>query len=102
MTSYSTQGTEEIFDSIIAECKRLMAAKNHDYGESWREMRLPSITDQILIKVRRIRRLEELQAKGEKPKVSEGIEAEYRDILNYCIFALIKIREEQKGDIKND
>jgi hypothetical protein len=89
--------TERAFDEIIADCKKLMEAKNHDYGESWREMRLPSITDQILIKVRRIRRLEELQQKGGKPMVSEGIVSEYRDILNYCIFALIKIAEEKEN-----
>ena len=67
-----------------------MIAKNVDYGDSWREMRLSSITDQIIVKAYRIRRLEE---SNEPPKVSEGIESEYRDILNYCVFALIKLRE---------
>ncbi len=67
-----------------------MVAKNADYGDSWREMRLTSITDQILVKTIRIRTLEE---SGDAPKVSEGIESEYRDILNYCVFALIQMQE---------
>jgi len=88
-----------LYDDIVKECKSLMLSKNHDYGESWREMRITSITDQILIKVRRIRRLEDLKMSGEKPKVSEGIESEYRDILNYCVFAMIKLNEENaKGN----
>lgn len=82
------------FDAIVSECKSLMLAKNHDYGDSWRVMRLPSITDQILIKANRIRRLEELRETGQSPKVSEGIEVEYKDILNYCVFAITKLREE--------
>jgi hypothetical protein len=92
-TGDQRQSTELAFDNVIADCKKLILAKNHDYGEAWREMRLTSLTDQILIKVRRIKRLEELSAAGEAPMVSEGIEAEYRDILNYCVFALIKMRE---------
>jgi len=90
--------TPEAFDAIITEARELMLAKNHDYGESWREMRLTSITDQILIKVRRIKRLEDLKIKGETPKVSEGIEAEFRDILNYCVFALIKLNQETESE----
>lgn len=88
----SDRQQEEQFDSIVAACKALMVAKNHDYGSSWKEMRLTSITDQILVKVRRIKRLEDLQIEGKLPQVSEGIESEYRDILNYCVFALIKIQ----------
>ncbi len=67
-----------------------MAAKNADYGDSWRLMRLPSITDQILVKVHRIRTIEESE---DAPKISEGIESEYRDILNYCVFAMLKLQE---------
>ena len=81
------------YDAIIARARALMMAKNHDYAESWREMRLTSITDQLLTKVRRIKRLEDLQLRGEAPQVSEGIESEYRDILNYCVFALIRMSE---------
>ena len=81
------------YNEIIAEAQDLVRAKDHDYGESWRFMRLPSITDQILIKVKRIQRLEELAEKGEAAKVAEGRESEYRDIINYCVFAIIKLRE---------
>ncbi|MEA1944260.1 MAG: DUF1599 domain-containing protein [Euryarchaeota archaeon] len=80
------------YDTVLKELRELMIAKNVDYGDSWRKMRLPSITDQIIVKAYRIRSLEESK---EPPKVSEGIESEYRDIINYCIFALIKLRESK-------
>jgi hypothetical protein len=83
------------YNEIVAQAQELLRAKDHDYGESWRFMRLPSITDQILIKVKRIQRLEELAEKGEAAKVAEGRESEYRDIINYCVFAIIKLREEK-------
>ncbi len=82
------------FDEIVAQNQELMRAKDHDYGESWRHMRLPSITDQILIKIRRVQKLEDLASKGEESKVAEGRESEYRDIINYCIFGIIKLRED--------
>lgn len=78
------------YDAVIDEVRRLMLAKNHDYGEAWREMRLSSITDQILTKSYRIATI--LNNRG-KTVVSEGIESELRDIANYCVFALIKIAE---------
>jgi hypothetical protein len=81
------------YDAIIAETRDIMIRKNHDYGDSWREMRVPSITDQILVKVRRVQQLEELEQKGEQSKVAEGRISEYRDIINYCVFAIIKLRE---------
>ncbi|RCV65508.1 protein of unknown function (DUF1599) [Methanophagales archaeon] len=81
------------YDKILREVREVMVAKNTDYGDSWRKMRLSSITDQIIVKVCRIRKLEESK---EPPKISEGVDAEYRDIINYCIFALIKLREEQE------
>lgn len=81
------------YDKILKEVRELMIAKNTDYGDSWRQMRLSSITDQILVKAYRIRKLEE---STEPPKISEGVEAEYRDIINYCIFALMKLREEKE------
>lgn len=83
----------EIFKEVLNEIRELMIAKNADYGDSWRKMRLPSITDQIIVKAYRIRKLEESK---EPPKISEGVVAEYRDIINYCIFALIKLREEKE------
>jgi hypothetical protein len=78
------------YDAVIDEVRRLMLAKNHDYGEAWRDMRLSSITDQILTKAYRIAHIE--KNKG-KTLVSEGIASELRDIVNYCAFALIKISE---------
>jgi hypothetical protein len=90
----AVEDTIRQFNEIVADAQSLLRAKDHDYGESWRDMRLPSITDQILIKVKRIQRLEELASKGEASKVAEGRESEYRDIINYCVFAIIKLREE--------
>ncbi len=81
------------YDEILKEVRELMIAKNTDYGDSWRKMRLSSITDQIIVKAYRIRKLEESK---EPPKISEGVEAEYRDIINYCIFALMKLRDEKQ------
>lgn len=91
----AVEDTIRHYDEIVAEAQELLRAKDHDYGESWRLMRIPSITDQILVKVRRIQQLEELAAKGENPKVAEGRESEYRDIINYCVFAIIRLREEK-------
>jgi hypothetical protein len=90
--------TAEYYDAVIAQARQLMLAKNADYGESWREMRITSITDQLLVKVKRIRQLEDMAMRGEAPKVSEGVESEYRDILNYCVFALIKMSEANVPD----
>ncbi len=86
--------TIEQYDEVLKTARELMTAKNTDYGDSWRKMRITSITDQILVKIERIRSIEE---SNNAPQVSEGIESEYRDILNYCVFALIKIRESWEG-----
>jgi hypothetical protein len=88
------------YNQIIAEAQELMRAKDHDYAESWRLMRLPSITDQILVKVKRIQHLEELAASGEGSKVAEGREAELKDIINYAIFGIIKLREDASSSAK--
>lgn len=79
------------YDREAAENRRLLLAKNHDYGEAWRQMRLTSITDLILMKLHRVKQLEDL---GGAATVSEGVEGSYRDILNYAVFALI-LRGEQ-------
>lgn len=76
------------YDHYIAEAKSLMERKNHDYGEAWREMRLTSITDLMLTKIHRTKQLEDLGGEG---RVSEGIDANYYDIVNYAVFALIRI-----------
>jgi len=78
------------YDIVIAKTKDLMERKNYDYGEAWREMRLSSITDQILVKTLRIKQIEEHEG---QVLVSEGLEAEYNDILNWCVFALIRLNK---------
>lgn len=71
--------------------KELMMRKNHDYGEAWRNMRISSYTDLILMKLKRTKQIEDNQGKTE---VSEGIDANYLDMLNYAVFAMIKIEFE--------
>lgn len=78
----------KLYDKYIAKTKELMNAKNHDYDEAWRRMRLSSYTDLILMKIYRIKEIESRQG---KTLVSEGIDANYMDIVNYAIFALIKL-----------
>ncbi|MCX6272482.1 MAG: DUF1599 domain-containing protein [Bacteroidetes bacterium] len=73
--------------------KRLMLDKNHDYGEAWRNMRISSLADIVLMKLMRIKQIEDRDG---RTFVSEGVEANYLDIINYSVFALIKIFEEEK------
>lgn len=77
-----------LYDQKIRITKDLMEAKNHDYGEAWREMRVSSLTDLILQKLLRVKQIED--NKG-KTIVSEGLEANYQDMINYAVFALILI-----------
>jgi len=84
-------GGEQVFNHYIAKAKQLMTDKNHDYGEAWRDMRLSSLTDIILMKLMRIRQIEDNQG---KTLISEGIDANYYDIINYAVFALIKLDYE--------
>ena len=77
----------ETQEKIIFE---LMLAKNHDYGEAWRDMRVSSLTDLILQKLMRVKQIE---ANSGKTIVSEGIEANYHDIVNYAVFALIHLKD---------
>ncbi len=76
----------QAYDAQAAANRTLLLAKNHDYGEAWRQMRVASITDLILMKLHRLKQLEDL-AGG--PVASEGVEGSYRDMLNYAVFALI-------------
>lgn len=78
-----------LFDKYIQKSKGLMENKNHDYGEAWRDMRLSSFTDLILMKVLRIKQIED--NKG-KTIISEGIESNYLDMLNYSVFAMIHLK----------
>ena len=77
-----------MFDEKVMETKDLMFAKNHDYGEAWRDMRISSLTDLILMKILRVKQIED--NKGQT-LASEGIKANYQDMLNYSVFALIKL-----------
>ena len=80
----------KLYDKHINITKKLMENKNHDYGEAWREMRISSLTDLILQKLLRVKQIED--NKG-KTLVSEGIDANYQDMINYAVFALILIDE---------
>lgn len=80
------------FDKHIRHAKHLMQDKNHDYDEAWRKMRVSSMTDLILMKLLRIKQIED--NKGETI-VSEGIDANYYDIINYAVFAMIQLNFTQ-------
>jgi hypothetical protein len=82
--------SEKLYDATIAEVKDLMMKKNHDYGEAWRDMRVSSFTDMILVRLLRIKQIEDNQG---STLISEGVESNYMDLINYAIFALIQIEE---------
>ncbi|MGK6353015.1 DUF1599 domain-containing protein [Parapedobacter sp. DT-150] len=84
----STETIIEKYEQAIRETKELMFAKNHDYGEAWRDMRLTSLTDLILMKIYRVKQIEDNRG---QTLVSEGVKANYQDMLNYAVFALIKL-----------
>ncbi|NLU37478.1 MAG: DUF1599 domain-containing protein [Bacteroidales bacterium] len=84
----SAEETLKKYADNLLTAKELMLRKNHDYGEAWRNMRISSYTDLILMKIKRIKQIEDNQG---KTLVSEGIDANYLDIINYSVFALIKI-----------
>ena len=79
-----------LYDGYVKQTKELMKEKNHDYGEAWRDMRVSSMTDLILMKLLRIKQIEENEG---KTLISEGLKANYQDILNYSVFALILMGE---------
>ncbi len=80
----------ELYDQKITETRELMENKNHDYGEAWRDMRVSSLTDLIIQKLLRVKQIED--NKG-KTLVSEGIDANYQDMINYAVFAMILMEE---------
>ena len=80
-----------LFDKHINETKALMENKNDDYGEAWRSMRVSSLTDLILQKILRVKQIEDA---GGKTLISEGVEANYQDMINYAVFALIRLNEK--------
>ena len=83
-----------LYDGHIRSARELMEDKNHDYDEAWRNMRISSLTDIILMKLMRIKQIEDREG---ETLVSEGVDANYRDIINYALFALIKIDETYKS-----
>ncbi|CAN5502290.1 DUF1599 domain-containing protein [soil metagenome] len=82
----------DLYAKYLRQAKELMLDKNHDYGEAWRDMRVSSMTDLILMKLMRIKQIEDNSG---TTLISEGVDANYYDIINYAIFALIKIKEAQ-------
>src|SRR5690606_12682971 len=90
-TDISNEKAEELYNKYANEIRSLMIKKNHDYGEAWRDMRISSFTDLILVKLARIQQIED--NKG-VTQISEGIDSNIFDIVNYALFAIIKIDEK--------
>jgi len=80
-----------IYNTVVEETISLHKDKNHDYGEAWREMRVGSMTDIILMKILRVKQIEDNQG---LTIASEGVKANYQDMMNYAIFCLIKLKEQ--------
>jgi hypothetical protein len=87
----SAEIAETMYRANLQRAKDLMMAKNHDYGEAWRQMRISSYTDLILMKIKRTKQIEDNNG---LTLISEGVDANYLDIINYAIFGLIKIEFE--------
>src|SRR5690606_26358381 len=90
----SVEDATQLYDEQVAKTKQLMMDKNHDYGEAWRDMRVSSLTDLILQKLLRVKQIENNSG---KTLVSEGIDANYQDMVNYAVFALIHLAERKKN-----
>jgi hypothetical protein len=86
----------ERYRSTFNETRELMIRKNHDYGEAWRDMRVSSLTDLILMKILRVKQIEDNNG---KTKVSEGIQANYQDMANYGLFALILLNNMDSDEL---
>ena len=84
----------QLYDKETEETLNLLLDKNHDYGEAWRDMRVNSITDIILMKILRVKQIEDNSG---KTLVSEGTDANYRDMINYAVFALIKLNDNENA-----
>lgn len=94
----ATAGLERVMELYDAETKRvldLMMDKNHDYGEAWRQMRISSMVDLILMKLMRIKQIEDNEG---RTLVSEGVEGGYMDIINYSLFSLVRMTEEESNN----
>ncbi|MBU6325286.1 MAG: DUF1599 domain-containing protein [Bacteroidetes bacterium] len=82
-----------MYDKHADEVMHLMLRKNHDYGEAWRDMRISTFTDLILMKIMRVKQIEDNDG---STQISEGVEANYSDMMNYAIFALIRLKSNSK------
>lgn len=87
----STEEATKLYEKHVSVTKKLMEDKNHDYGEAWRDMRVSSLTDLILQKLLRVKQIED---NAGKTLVSEGIDANYQDMVNYAVFAMIHLNEK--------
>lgn len=87
-TNMSLDEVEPMYDKCVNETIELLLDKNHDYDEAWRDMRVSSITDIILMKLFRVKQIEDNEG---KTLISEGVKANYQDIINYSVFCLIKL-----------
>jgi hypothetical protein len=83
-----SEEVQALYEKFYSEANELMQSKNHDYGEAWRDMRVSSLTDLILQKLLRVKQIEDNEG---KTLISEGIDSNYFDMINYSIFALIKL-----------
>lgn len=90
---------EKLYDKYVKQTKDLMKKKNHDYGEAWRQMRISSMTDLILTKIKRLKQIEDNNG---KTSVSEGVEGNYSDIVNYAVFCLILDNEQKEKQQRNN
>ena len=89
-TELSAEEVDPLFDDVVRETFDLQLDKNHDYGEAWRDMRIESMTDIILMKLLRVKQIED---NAGRTMVSEGVKANYQDMINYAIFCLIKLKD---------
>ncbi len=90
---FTPEELSAFYDQQVETTLELLRNKNHDYGEAWRDMRISSMTDLILMKIFRTKQIENNQG---VTLVSEGVEANYQDMLNYAVFCLIKFKEEKQ------
>jgi len=88
----SEEKVSSLYDKYIAQCKALMQEKNHDYGEVWRNMQVSTFTDMLLMRIHRMRQI--LENDG-KTIMSEGIDSNLMDMINYSVFALIRLKENK-------
>jgi transposase len=87
----TAEEVQPLYHEAVQETQRLLENKNHDYDEAWRDMRVNSMTDIILMKLLRVKQIED---NAGKTIVSEGVKANYQDMINYAVFCLIKLNEQ--------